>query len=273
MTSTTGRGNLPGRTTTKRDHEVGSLTAGRELLRRSLTLGGSDQRARLRRRAIGLGAVDGGAWCVGIVVAGLLRPLPDPALASWRDVATFLPLAVAVALAVGLLAHLYGGRFVTGSADEAQTLGLTDALVMLIVLALDLVLSRPVPVSVVVGAGVIAFVLSAGARFGWRRRREAHRRPSAEHATRLLVMGAGEAGASIVKQLLHDRDSQYVPVGFIEDDAFKRHLRIAGVPVLGSRGELAEIATRVGAQALLMAIPGASVQLVREVSDLSLIHI
>ena len=47
--------------------------------------------------------------------------------------------------------------------------------------------------------------------------------------------------------MLTDPASPYLPVGLLDDDPGKRHLRISGVRVLGTRHDLAEVARLLGA--------------------------
>jgi len=84
-----------------------------------------------------------------------------------------------------------------------------------------------------------------------------------------LVFGAGEAGAQVITAMLRDSDSPYYPVGLLDDDPRKRNLRIRGVAVLGGRHNLAQVAHRVNADALLIAIPTADSDLVAELSDMA----
>ena len=54
----------------------------------------------------------------------------------------------------------------------------------------------------------------------------------------VLIYGAGIGGALLVRALLEDRTFELQPVGFIDDAASKRRLRIEGVPVLGAFTDL-----------------------------------
>jgi len=220
---------------------------------------------RVPSRALGLIALDAGAWIVGVLGAYWLRmdfSWPGASWQCWLLVAT----AVLARIAIGSMMHLYSGWYLVGSADEVGKLGATDALTMLVVFATNFGLGRPVPASVPIGAALIALVLSGGVRFASRRRTELQPRQRLDGATRLLVVGAGSAGTSIVEQLLQTPASPYLPVGFIDDDTSKRHLRISGVPVLGSRADLARVAREVDATTLLFAIPTACTALVRDVA-------
>ena len=61
------------------------------------------------------------------------------------------------------------------------------------------------------------------------------KRTSLKHggASRVLVVGAGDAGRELVGSMLRDPRTHVAPVGLLDDDPAKRHLRIRGVPVLG----------------------------------------
>ncbi len=88
----------------------------------------------------------------------------------------------------------------------------------------------------------------------------------ARHSQRVLVIGAGRAGEALVRDLR--RDARYVPAGFIDDDAALRGSRLQGVPVLGGIDRLAELARRVGAEMLLIAMPSADKDQMRRVVGL-----
>ncbi len=61
-----------------------------------------------------------------------------------------------------------------------------------------------------------------------------------------LIYGAGVRGALLVRMLLEDRMHSVVPVGFIDDDPAKRRLRLEGVPVVGSFGDLDDLLSKGG---------------------------
>jgi dTDP-glucose 4,6-dehydratase len=82
-----------------------------------------------------------------------------------------------------------------------------------------------------------------------------------------LIYGAGQTGEYLVKRMLSDPHSIYTPVGLIDDDKYKRHLRLRNVPVLGNGDELTSIAQRTGAEALVLCIARADAEFIRSVSD------
>jgi len=85
---------------------------------------------------------------------------------------------------------------------------------------------------------------------------------SASASPRLLVVGAGVAGQSLVREIQTD-GLPAVPVAFLDDDPTLIGTEVCGLPVLGRTEELVEIATRVQAQEVLLAIPSSGGRLIR----------
>ena len=75
-------------------------------------------------------------------------------------------------------------------------------------------------------------------------------------ALRVLVLGAGRAGDSLVRGLTVE--NRYRVVGMLDDNPKIRGARIHGVPVLGTLGQLTELARETAAQMLLIAMPSAN---------------
>lgn len=87
------------------------------------------------------------------------------------------------------------------------------------------------------------------------RPRAAHRRPSG--SLRTLVVGAGEAGQALARDLAHTPQFGLAPVGFVDDDPAKgRTGTIGGLPVLGRLDDTREIALAHRIEVVVVAIPG-----------------
>jgi FlaA1/EpsC-like NDP-sugar epimerase len=128
---------------------------------------------------------------------------------------------------------------------------------------------RLVPASVPVVSAAVALVFTAGVRYSWRLATERQRRPQGDTCHRLLIFGAGDGAVQVIAALLRDPNSEYVPVGLLDDDPSKRKLRIMGIPVLGDRSRLGEAAKECRADSLLIAIPSAGADLVTDLSELA----
>ena len=80
-----------------------------------------------------------------------------------------------------------------------------------------------------------------------------------------LIVGAGVAGAMIVKELQVNRHLGLLPVGYIDDNLEKVGKSIHGVPVLGTLKEFPKLLKQFHAQQVIIAMPAASGKKIREV--------
>lgn len=228
--------------------------------------------ALLSRHRAGLQlTADAAAWTAAIVFASLARFEFDLSRVEPAMVVTAVVTAVTVQAVAGVSSGLYLGKRRFGSFDEVAVLvrtaaGVTAALVLAGLLMEAMGQSRPVPLSVLLAGGVVAFVFMGAVRYAWRLWLERQLRPDSTEATRLLVYGAGDSAEQIVTAMLRKPDSDYVPVALLDDDPGKQNLRIRGLPVVGTSEVMAEAARCYDAQAVLVAIPSAGSDLVRETS-------
>ena len=77
----------------------------------------------------------------------------------------------------------------------------------------------------------------------------------------VIVVGAGDAGQLVVKEMQRNPALGYSPIGLVDDDSRKRNLRLHGVRVLGTVDDLGRIVRERRPDEVLIAIPSASGQL------------
>jgi FlaA1/EpsC-like NDP-sugar epimerase len=77
-------------------------------------------------------------------------------------------------------------------------------------------------------------------------------------ARRVVIIGAGDAGASVLKELLETPRSGITPVALVDDDPAKKGTLICGVPVAGGLGQLSDILFTHQASEVLICIPSAT---------------
>jgi FlaA1/EpsC-like NDP-sugar epimerase len=117
------------------------------------------------------------------------------------------------------------------------------------------------PRSIFIVDALLLVILLTGLRLGARMFRELTHKAGDK---RVLVYGAGEAGEMIVRDMKRN-SPEYEPVGFVDDNPEKKGLRIHGVPVLGTREELAAIIHRTRPHEILIAMPRVEPAAVRAV--------
>jgi FlaA1/EpsC-like NDP-sugar epimerase len=73
----------------------------------------------------------------------------------------------------------------------------------------------------------------------------------------VLIVGAGDAGQLMVREMQRNRQLHYTPIGFVDDDPRKRGDRIHGVRILGTTDELPHLLRDNRPDEVLIAIPSA----------------
>ena len=204
------------------------------------------------------------AWLGALWLRFNLDTIPAPFLVQ---ALRLLPVIVMIQGSVFLYFGLYRGvwRF-TSLPDLVRIL---QAVMVGTVLCLSAVffLTRMahVPRSMVLMSAVLLVVLLSGPRLAYRWFRE--RQIDTAVLQTVLIVGAGRAGDTLVRALLRNPQRGYRPIGFVDDDAGKQNRDVHGVPVLGHCGQIAEIAARTGADAVVVAIPSAGPLQMRKIVE------
>ncbi|WP_081996917.1 polysaccharide biosynthesis protein [Microbacterium sp. ZOR0019] len=220
-----------------------------------------------RRRALAA-TVDAGAWIVGILAAVVLRFEFEPTLAGWASTVVLALTAAAIQVGIGFSLRFYLGRFTYGSFEEVRNLAAAVS-VLALVLAVAVIILGPfvgVPRGTVLLAFPFVLLLMFGVRYAARLFIERSRKPD-DAADPAVVIGAGHVADTLLHNVTTDPSSPIRPVGILDDDPGKRHLRLRGVPVLGRTDQIAEIAARTGAKVLVIAIGRADAALLRRLTD------
>ena len=129
-----------------------------------------------------------------------------------------------------------------------------------------------IPRSVPIIEGVFALFFLGGARFISRLLYEKGRSfipGEGRPAKRVLIVGAGEAGTMMAREMLRHPEAGLIPVGFLDDDPGKRGHRFLGLPILGGINDLPAALERTRADEVLIAIPSAPGQTVRQVVEMA----
>src|SRR3954467_3408749 len=76
-------------------------------------------------------------------------------------------------------------------------------------------------------------------------------------ARRVLIVGAGDGGRLVLREIMRNPQLDLDPVGFVDDDPLKRGIRVEGVRVLGTTEDLGRILDEAEPDELTIAIPSA----------------
>ena len=97
---------------------------------------------------------------------------------------------------------------------------------------------------------------------------------------KILIVGAGSAGEQIIREMIRNKNSNYLPVGFADDNPAKHGIKIHGIKVLGKREDIPHIVKNYKIDEVLIALPSAHskdirkiVQIIRETNIIEKIKI
>lgn len=83
---------------------------------------------------------------------------------------------------------------------------------------------------------------------------------------RVIIVGAGDAGEMIVREMIRQKNSEYIPVGYLDDNVLKINHQIHGVRVLAPISQMEEIVQKYSIDEVIIAIPSAPGKLRKEIA-------
>ncbi|RKX59210.1 MAG: hypothetical protein DRP28_03555 [Thermodesulfobacteriota bacterium] len=84
----------------------------------------------------------------------------------------------------------------------------------------------------------------------------------------ILIVGAGDGGDLFLRELRHNSNHDYLPVGFIDDDPAKKNQVIHGIKVLGDREAIPGLVKRYGVKRVFVSIMSAADSQIEGISDI-----
>ncbi len=207
-------------------------------------------------------------WTVAYVGAFLLRfdfAIPSywlqPVYALW-----LLPLLALRTLTYGRLGLFQGIWKYVGQRD-LENLILATATSTVLYGALVLFSGTHFPRSVLVVEPLLSLAMAAGLRFVVRTLAQTARHIEADKRRRLVLVGAGDTGESLLRQIARSMPA-VEPVGILDDDTRKHGMSIHGVPVLGSTDDAPRWLRQLNASEVVIAAPSATGKQMRRILDL-----
>src|SRR5918912_2468727 len=197
-----------------------------------------------------------------LVIALLFRfdaQVPTNYWASfWWFAVLSTPVFIAFLLESGVYKNVLRYTGVYQGVRVASAVALATGVMLIANLGLQLVWPRPVPMSVLLVGSVLAYVQLVAVRLYPRVFYERSLREVGERE-RALIVGTGEAGVTLARQLWRTPDAEMKPVGFVDHtDGRLRGGQIEGIPVLGGIEDIERLVDEQGIDQILIALPEAS---------------
>ena len=214
---------------------------------------------------------------VSVLGTFVLRLEVGPSLVQYLPVAYWM---IAVSLVFKpLVYHLFGlyhRMWAYASVNELKLIvaAVTAAeipvvLVMLGIWSIDHTISIPRSSPIIDWA--LSILLVGGFRISIRllaeNQKNANQQPHTVRLKKVMIVGAGDAGALVVRELQKNQQLNLVPVGFLDDNPGKLKQQLYGVPVVGALNDMARVLDRLPVDEVIIAIPSAPGRVVRLVAD------
>jgi FlaA1/EpsC-like NDP-sugar epimerase len=168
---------------------------------------------------------------------------------------------------------LYRRLWVYASINELKLIAMAVTTASVIVSAVNLglawaqVITPGFSRSVLAIDWLLSLVFVGGTRFALRAMAESGHPRSDGKGKKVLIIGAGDAGALVVKELQKNHQLHLEPVGFLDDDPAKQRHQIHNVPVIGRLKDLSHTLENRHVDEVIIAIPTAPGRVVRLVAD------
>ena len=218
-----------------------------------------------------LPVIDAILFAAAFLAAAWVDALACPHLAvtelPWPGLLLALPGAVLLKLLCFRLARVYRVYWACAGFRDAVKIGLGASAAsagLLLAVLLARLPAGPTPAAVLLDLA-LTLGMCGGLRFAERAFREFW--PGLRRGRRAIIVGAGEAGQLVGRELRMATGSGMVPVCYLDDDPAKQGRSLHGIPVAGTVAELPAAIRRYGAAKVIIAVASAPRKLVQEVVE------
>ena len=173
-----------------------------------------------------------------------------------------------IKLTVFYFFKLYKSLWEYASVDELFEVVAASLTSNIIVIGYLTLMSSYLPISVYIMVTLSDMMLIGGHRFIYRAfRRFKNNIFSESGSKRVLIVGAGSAGAMVIKELRNHDALKSKPVAIIDDNRKKIGQSINGVPVVGNRSDIGYICNKMKVDEIIISIPSAKRKQIRDIVD------
>ena len=177
-----------------------------------------------------------------------------------------IPWATCICLVVFFLCRFYTTMWQFASLDELIQIFFGVSISSVLIAVMGFTMASPVfhtnrlPIPVYLMGWALMFLFVGGSRFSirlWHRRKRRLSQQDSEEFHRVMVVGAGEMGSMVIKDMKTAPESKGIPVVAIDEDKSKRGTRIHGVKVAGGRESIPRMSGRYNVDQIVLAIASA----------------
>lgn len=181
----------------------------------------------------------------------------------------FMIINVLITLAVFYVFKLYHSLWAFAGTTEAQNIIAACCLCAVLNFLGMRLMGYPIPRSYYFMYVLVLTAVTTAVRFSYRITRGAKRKhQNKKNGTRVMVIGAGEAGHAVIKEITNSDFSTMVIKCIIDDNESKWGRFIFGIKIVGGRDKIVEYAALYGIDEIIIAIPSANRVTMKELVEI-----
>jgi FlaA1/EpsC-like NDP-sugar epimerase len=211
---------------------------------------------------------------VSVLASFILRLNFGTRLGDFRpQILTMILLAVAIKPLIYYRFGLYRRIWAYASVNEVKLIAMGVSISSVLMFACFAIIQYfqlfpEFPRAVVPIDWLFSLVFVGGLRLSLRMMTEAQLSTGSDNARRVLIVGAGDAGALVAREMQKSPQGHLKPVCFVDDDPEKQKYGVHGVKVAGTLRDLPRVADTYRVDEVIIAIPSAPGRVIRTVTDL-----
>lgn len=184
----------------------------------------------------------------------------------------YWPYIWVASLVIFYFCHLYSSLWTYAGANELANIALASVLVPIAQLIIVTYLPPEgdgMPRSYYILYGGVLFFLEFASRFLYRAVREiSNKRMELGSKSNVMIVGAGDAGAVLVREISHSEHIHKRVVCIIDDSRNKIGSYLSGVRIVGNRHDIPEMAEKYKVDEIIIAMPSVSQRELKEILDI-----
>ncbi|WP_336046121.1 polysaccharide biosynthesis protein [Solibacillus ferritrahens] len=153
---------------------------------------------------------------------------------------------------------LYTRVWSVASVRELLTIAYAVTISVTAASILQQIINNDIYFRVMVVTWLLHIIMIGGSRFLLRLLNDKESFKNHHNIKRVLIVGAGQGGSMLAKNIQNTSGKDIQAVGFVDDDVNKKHLNIMGLPVWGTVSEITKIVEKKQIDEIIIAIPSLS---------------
>ncbi|WP_431810297.1 polysaccharide biosynthesis protein [Lysinibacillus capsici] len=151
--------------------------------------------------------------------------------------------------------HLYDRIWSVASVRELLTIAYAVTISVATASGMQYIIKNDVYFRVMVITWMLHIIMIGGSRFLLRVLNDRESFRNTANLKRVLIVGAGQGGTMLAKNLLNAQNPDRLPVVFVDDDVSKQQLKVMNITVAGTTKDITKLVAKNGIDEIIIAIP------------------